>query len=61
MMLFHFIIWTEGNPAMADHAFLRFNQDRGESSDGRSIGGGRDQSAPTEGWIHLLISIIAPQ
>ena len=37
-----------------------FNQDRGKSSEGRSIGGGRDKSAPTEIPIHLLVSIIGP-
>ena len=41
-----------------DDAFLRFNQDRGTSTGGRSIGGGRDKSAPTEVPILVVIDLI---
>jgi hypothetical protein len=39
---------------------MLFNQGSGTGSEGRYIGAGRDQSAPTEGRVVLLNAIIGP-
>jgi hypothetical protein len=39
---------------------MHFNKDIGTLAKGRSIGGGHDQSAPTDGRISLLNAIIGP-
>jgi hypothetical protein len=44
------------NPG-ADHEFSQNNLDTGPSTEGRSIGHVRDQSAPTGGWMILVTCI----
>ena len=52
------IIWIVEHSPRADNEFEQNHTDTRTPHEGRSIGGVRDQSAPTGGRIHLSIDII---